>query len=99
MSVVQRCIGFSGLFEAELLTELMLRYWRHPLADDGAFRSNLLETAAEVLQQAAAGEQLIESLSPENTTLVAAIWYAEWSQLNSPQSADPTQASERRQWV
>jgi hypothetical protein len=49
MSVAKRCLAFSGLFEAEVLIELMLRYWGHPLATDKDFRESLLESAASVL--------------------------------------------------
>src|SRR5262249_49679165 len=93
------CLEFSGLFEAELLTELMLKYWRHPIADDRDFRENLLETAAEALRHAAVGNRLFESLSAENTNLAAAIWFAEWSAVNPPQGADPPHAIQRRQWL
>ena len=47
MSIARASLKLSGLFEAELLLELMLRYWNHPLADDRDFRNNLLENAAE----------------------------------------------------
>jgi hypothetical protein len=33
------------MFEAELLLKLMLRFWRHPLADDRDFWDDLIESA------------------------------------------------------
>lgn len=45
-SIAKACLQMTGLFEAELLTELMLRFWNHPLAEDEDFRSSLLEAAA-----------------------------------------------------
>ena len=34
MSQFDAAIRFCGLFEAELLVDLMLRYWEHPCAGD-----------------------------------------------------------------
>ena len=100
MSVVRRSLEFASLFEAELLTELMLRFWQHPLADDRSYRNDLLEAATEALQHAANGEQLLESLSPESTNFVAAIWYAEWVAMPSSEAEDPPDLHERRtKWL
>ena len=65
-------LDFTGLYESELLTELMLRFWNHPNADDADFRNTLLETAAEALRAAVAGQQLIEGLAPNQMNLVSA---------------------------
>jgi hypothetical protein len=46
-SIAKACLRMTGLFEAELLTELILRHWGHPLASDGEYRSQLLEAAAQ----------------------------------------------------
>jgi len=73
-SVAKACLRFTGLFEAELLTELMLRFWKHPLADDAEFRSNLLESAADVLRASADGERIFDELKPNRVNFVAAIW-------------------------
>ena len=53
------------MFEGELLTELMLRYWRHPLAENAEFRSDLIENAAKALRLSIEGNNLIEGLPPE----------------------------------
>lgn len=79
MSIARQSLAFTGLFEAELLTELMLRFWQHPLAGDSEFRNELLEKAAEALRRALAGTAIMEDVSAENTNFVAAIWYVEWS--------------------
>jgi hypothetical protein len=98
MSLAKKSLRYSGLFEAELLVELMLRYWQHPQAEDRYFRNQLLENAAEVLRDCVAGTRLMESIRPEHMNLVAAVWYAEWSALNSP--APPGEsAPEREAWL
>jgi hypothetical protein len=100
MSIAQRCVELASLFEAELLTELMLRFWQHPFADDSDFRSSLLESATEALQQATEGERLLDSLSPENTNFVAALWYVEWVSMRASETEDPSQIHQRReQWL
>jgi hypothetical protein len=100
MSVVRRCLEFASLFEAELLAELMLRYWQHPLADHREFCDDLLEAATQALQQAADGGRLIDSLSAENTNLVTAIWYAEWAAMRTSEAEDPPDLHERRKkWL
>jgi hypothetical protein len=83
MSVAKRCLAFSGLFEAELLIELMLRYWAHPYAADEEFRHELLERAAEALRACIAGQQLMQELPPKHMNFVAAVWYSEWSSVNN----------------
>lgn len=90
MSIAKASLQYSGLFEAELLVELMLRYWKHPLADDQDFRNRLLESAVEALHAAASGHELIQGLQPQNTNLVAAIWYAE---TNSPVTSQEEEES------
>ena len=32
--IAQISLNFTGLYESELLVELMLRYWNHPNAND-----------------------------------------------------------------
>ena len=51
MSKLDAAIQFCGLFEAELLIELMLRYWGHPSANDREVVEYLVEAAAEVLSR------------------------------------------------
>jgi hypothetical protein len=95
MSVAKASFNMTGLFEAELLVELMLRYWKHPRATDREFRTELLEHAAEALRAALAGEELILGLPPKSLNLVAAVWYVEWHSL----TADPQKlTSIRKRW-
>jgi hypothetical protein len=96
MSVAKKCLAFSGLFEAELLIELMLRYWAHPLAANEDFRTGLLEGAAEALRASVVGQQLMEDIPPKQMNFVAAVWYAEWSTLSNG-AQDPK--GKRKLWL
>lgn len=96
MTVAEQCLALSGLFEAELLVELMLRYWEHPLAADEEFRNELLEGAAGVLRSCIAGQQMVKDLPPEQMNLVAALWYVEWNALST--GAADTQGL-RKRWL
>jgi len=98
-SVAKACLRFTGLFEAELLTELMLRYWNHPRADDSSFRSGILEAAAEVLQASAVGERLFDELDPQNVNFVAAIWHAESVSLMAAGEMTPKERTLRENWL
>jgi len=80
-SIAQMSLSVAGLFEAEVLTELLLWRWDHPLRHDAEFRNNLLEDAAGALKLAIGGERLFESVPAAQTNLIAAIYYAEWSAL------------------
>lgn len=95
-SIAERSLAASGLFEAEVLTGLLLWRWEHPLSGDADFRESLLETAAAVLTRAVAGEQFIESLPAREMNLIAAIYYVEWSAL---QDGDKDPNEERCQWL
>lgn len=99
MSLAEDAFRFAAVFEGELLTHLMLVHWGHPLADDAEFRSELLETATEVLQASIDGEKLIEPVPPESMNLVAAIWYAEWCNTDSERSQNLEKLDERRTWL
>jgi hypothetical protein len=96
MSIAKKCLAMSGLFEAELLIELMLRYWKHPLAPDKEFRNGLLEGAAEVLRSCLAGQQAIEDIPPADMNLVAATWYVEWNAVSNG-AEDPQ--GKRQMWL
>src|SRR5262245_23502869 len=98
MSIAEESLRFSGLFEAEVLAELMLRYWKHPLADDKEFRNNLLENASEALRFAISGQPLIEGLPAEFTNLVAAIWYCEWNTVINIPEGEPL-LDRRQAWL
>ena len=82
-SVAKVCLAFSGIFEAELLVELMLRHWSHPLAADKIFRRQILENAALVLRSSIAGQKLMEDIPSDQMNFVAAAWYAEWNTLSA----------------
>jgi hypothetical protein len=100
MSVARRCLELANLFEAELLAELMLRYWMHPLADNSEFRNDLLEAATQALQNATKGERFFDSLAPDNMNLVAAIWYAEWAAMSTSESEDSADMHQQRErWL
>ncbi len=95
-SIPARCLAMSGLFEAELLTELLLRYWKHPLATEATFRHELLETAAEVLRASIKGQKLLEDVPPAEMNLVAALWYVEW---NSVAGMRAEGSAKRKAWL
>src|SRR5260370_41132615 len=95
-SIASQCLSLSGLVEAELLTELMLRHWGHPFAQDAHFRNQLLETAVEVLKASVAGKELIKGIPAQEMNLVLALWYAEWNDVNL---AEAEEAEKRNQWL
>jgi hypothetical protein len=98
-SIAKACLRFTGLFEAELLTELLLRYWDHPLADDREYRNGLLEGTAEVLRASAAGERLFDELQPSNVNFVAALCYTESITVGSPGEISAKERRLRKQWL
>ncbi len=98
MTIAENSLNLTGLFEAELLVELMLRYWRHPLADDADFRQCLLEAAAGVLKASVHGQQLLEELPAQHMNLVAAVWYAEASSLDAEPNPSGEHYEKRREW-
>lgn len=93
--IAKTSLNFTGLYESELLVELMLRHWSHPNVDDAVFRNDLLEIAAEALRAAVAGQQLIEGLPPDQMNLVSAVWFAEWNRISN----DPDLSDEERSAV
>lgn len=95
-SIARRSLVVSGLFEAEVLTALLLWRWDHPFKDDAEFRNNLLENAAAALRRAIGGERLFESVPALETNLIAAIYFVEWSAL-ADNAADSDGA--RRRWL
>src|SRR5687767_2128123 len=97
-SIAKACLRFTGLYEAELLVELLLRHWNHPQADDGVFRAALLEAAAEVLRASVDGERLFQEIKPQNVNFVAAVWYAESQAVESADLAD-SERKLRREWL
>ena len=99
MTIARLSLKYSGLFEAELLLELMLRFWKHPLAADREFRNNLIECAAEALRAAIKGIVLIDGLDPNSTNFVAAVWYSEFMAVDSGGHDLEGDFPERRQWL
>jgi hypothetical protein len=97
-SIAEKSLEVTGLFEAELLVRLMLWRWGHPLVNDEAFANGLLESAADALQSAAEGEQLIEGLPATSLNLVAAIWYAETCAIESGET-DAGTIEARKAWL
>ena len=98
MSTAENAYALAGMFEAELLVELMLNYWNHPFAKNKEFRNELLEHAAEALLASIGGEHLIEGLAPSDMNLVAAVWYVEKvSQRNETENTVEEMES-RRLW-
>lgn len=69
MSKLESTIRFCGLFEAELLVDLMLRYWEHPCAGDEEVANYLLEAAAEVLMRSKDGSVFLEGNKPRRHEL------------------------------
>jgi hypothetical protein len=98
-SIAKACLRFTGLFEAELLVELLLRHWNHPLADDEKFRTALLEAASEVLRASVGGERLFQEIEPQNVNLVAAIWYAESQSVDESAELEESERKLRRDWL
>src|SRR5262245_35309367 len=98
-SVERACLRFTGLFEAELLTELMLRFWNHPRADDPDFRSGLLEAAAAVLKASSESERLFDDLTPQNVNFVAAVWYAESVSIADAGETTEAERELRKRWI
>jgi hypothetical protein len=96
MSIASESLRFSGLFEAEVLTSLLLWRWDHPFKDDAEFRNTLLEEAAAVLRDALKGRRLFDGLPPDETNLIAALCFAEWNALISG-SEDPDGG--RQKWL
>jgi hypothetical protein len=99
MSIAEESLRYAGLFEAELLVELMLRFWHHPSADDSDYRNHLLENAVEALRLAVAGQGLLEGIAAADTNLVAAIWYVEWQSLANATETEGKEFHARQQWL
>lgn len=97
-SIAQASLQLSGLFESELLVELMLRYWRHPHADNPAFRNELLEKATEILKLAVSGTSVLDGVSAPNMNFVAAIWCAECSEVAGLRPED-IELGQRQRWL
>lgn len=95
----ENSLRLCDLFEAELLVELMLRHWGHPLANNEEFRNLLLEGATEILQASILSQQFIDTLPPESMNLVAAIWCAESMALEDNSVYDDAEREQRINWL
>ena len=96
MSKLDTAIGFCGLYEAELLVSLMLRYWEHPCADDDELVNYLVESSAEILKRSQRGEKFLEDIPPTDMNFVAAVWYAEFCQV---QDSEESNLKQRQNWL
>lgn len=100
MSIADDSLRFCQMFEGELLTELMLRHWGHPLAEDAEYRDGLIENAAKAIRMSMDGKKLVEGLQPAQMNFVAAVWYAEWAALQSSSSEiAATEGDQRERWL
>ena len=100
MSTADDAYRFCGLFEAELLLELMLRFWFHPLANEFEFRNDLLENTTEVLRSSTEGQQLLASVPAQQMNFVSAVWYAEWTTLQGAEGdLTENELKSRREWL
>lgn len=99
MSIAKESLRMTGLFEAEVLVELMLRYWKHPLAKDREFRSQVLEVAAQALRSAVKGHQLIEELPAKKMNLIASVWYVESVALQADPQISKAERRAREDWL
>ncbi len=100
MNVVKSSLVFCKLFEAEVLLELMLRFWNHPLADDEEFRNNLIEGVTNVLTAAGAGEQLLSDVPASQMNFVAATVVCEMTTIETAaQDVDPGELQCRKEWL
>ena len=98
-SNAEASLAICSLVESEILLRLMLRYWRHPRAEDSDFPTHLLEAATEVLRAACVDQDhmFIEGLPAWTMNFVAAIWYAENLALEEPQASRETEEVAARQ--
>jgi hypothetical protein len=91
-------LAICPLFEAELLVQLMLINWGHPLTGDESFRQGLLESATKLLLTASdesCAEVFIEGLPTREMNFVSAVWYAEWCGVQD----DDREREPRRKWL
>ena len=97
-----RSFAFCSMFESEILTWLMLRNWNHPLAEDDDHKSQLLETATEVLREASEGpedQEFVAGMPARDMNLVSAIRYVECLAIENTESSNDPGIAPRRQWL
>ena len=98
----EKSLILCSLFESEILVWLILRNWGHPLAENGEYRTAILETATEVLYTAAqhdANQVFIEGMPSRDMNLIAALWYAENRALEERDSVLDEEFNARLQWM
>lgn|GEM_PF-963820 len=98
-SIAEQALSFTGMFEAELLTQLILREWKHPLAENEEFRNGVLEAAAQVLQSSVNGDQVAVDISPQNMNFVAALAIAETEMLDNDVTVSTAERAARESWI
>jgi hypothetical protein len=96
-STAAECLRFTALFEAEVLAQLMLDRWEHPLATDRSLASQLVDLASDALQAARDGTVFIEGLNPKDMSFIAAVWYVEWATVTGEPAIDPD--GSRMRWL
>lgn len=98
-STAERSLNITGMFEAEVLVQLLLSNWKHPYAGDKEFASQLLEDAATVLREVIEeGAEVIEGVPPHDLNLIAAVWCAEHRAVD-PGRDDPQTLPKRKAWL
>jgi hypothetical protein len=98
----EKSLAICPLFESELLIWLMLRNWNHPLAEDSEYRSQLLESATEVLTAAVDqgnAQVFVSGVSAKDMNLIAAIWYSESLAVENLHPAEDEHYNARSQWL
>lgn len=93
-----QCFAFCSLFESEILLQLILEKWNHPLSMEDGFRQDVLEAAAALLETASdehCSEIFIEGLPANQMNFIAAVWYVEFCSIQDP--VDDRQT--RHQWL
>lgn len=99
MTISEESFRFSNLFEAELLLELMLRFWQHPLAHDREFRNNLIESASGILRSATEGHEVASEIPVDRVNFVLAVWIAEKNMLDMDAEVPTEQRTARLLWL
>jgi hypothetical protein len=95
----EKSLWLCSLFESEILVWLVLRNWHHPLSEDLEYRSDLLESAAELLASACSNSEqiFVEGMPTQDMNLIAAIWYCESCALQAPSEHEDREA--RLEWL
>ena len=102
-SNINNALLLCSLFESEILVWLLLRYWDHPFSEDNEFRSTLLESATEFLQNAAASTDVvfIQGMPTQDMNFIAAIWYCETCSVSAMDAREENRDNlqSRKEWL